>query len=160
LKSLRWLALAAALGAVGCSVDSSGGQATVPRYTPAEFYATTTFAGASFSADETRVLLSSDASGVFNVYAQPVAGGAAEALTRSTGDSTFAVAYFPDDDRFLFTADQGGNELNHLFVQDPAGSVVDLTPGTALKASFLGLSGDRRSFYVVSNERDARVFDV
>jgi dipeptidyl aminopeptidase/acylaminoacyl peptidase len=132
----------------------------MPRYSPAQFYATTTFVGASFSADESRILLSSDATGVFNVYAQPVDGGPLQQLTHSATDSMFAVAYFPDDDRLLFTADQGGNELNHLFVQDTTGTVVDLTPGSNLKASFLGFSGDRRSFYVVSNERDARAFDV
>jgi WD40-like Beta Propeller Repeat len=97
-------------------------QVDMQRYSPAQFYATTSFEGASFSADETRILFSSDASGVFNVYAQPISGGAPAQLTHSTTESTFAVAFFPSDDRFLFTRDQGGNELNHLFVQDRPGA--------------------------------------
>ena len=36
------------------------------------------------SADETRVLVSSDETGVFNVYALPVAGGEAAAVTALT----------------------------------------------------------------------------
>ena len=47
----------------------------------------------------------------------PVAGGAWTQITSSTTDSTYAVSFFPQDDRILFTHDQGGNELNHLYVR-------------------------------------------
>ena len=40
-------------------------------YDAATFYETTSIFGASFSADETRLLITSDASGVFNLYTQP-----------------------------------------------------------------------------------------
>ena len=59
-------------------------------------------------------------------------------VTRSATDSTFAVSYFPKDDRVLFTHDKGGDEQNHLFVLDQ-GVAKDLTPGATLKASFVGL---------------------
>jgi len=167
--------VAIGLASVGCGGDDvsvpqvvqregESAAETVPgsmrRYTPEQFYATVSYSGASFSADESRILMSSDASGVFNVYAQPVGGGTPEQLTRSTTHSTFAVSWFPGDDRFLYTADQGGNELNHLYVMTPEGTSIDLTPGENLKASFLGWSGDKRSFYVQSNERDPQFFDV
>ncbi len=70
------------------------------------------------------------------------------------------MSYFPNDDRFLFTHDQGGNELHHLFVQTPAGETKDLTPGEKLKAAFEQWTRDGGAFYVTSNERDARFFDV
>ena len=57
-------------------------------------------------------------------------------LTRSTTDSTFAVSFFPKDDRVLFTHDKGGDEQNHLFVLNQ-GVATDLTPGATLKASFV-----------------------
>ena len=63
-------------------------------------------------------------------------------------------------DRFLFTADRGGNELNHLYVQTPDGAVTDLTPGENVKATFAGWTDDRRSFLVATNERDPRYFDL
>ncbi len=156
----------AACVAIGCDrapqpQDEAQPMPPAPRkYTPEQFYRTTTFTGASFSADETRILLSSDATGVFNVYSQPVAGGAPKQLTDSTTDSTFAVSYFPTDDRFLYTADDGGNELNHLYVVGLDGLSRDLTPGEKLKAIFLGWSADDQSFFVATNERDARMFDV
>lgn len=51
--------------------------------------------------------------GVWNVCAIPVTGGEWTRITRSTTDSTYAVFFFPKDDRILFTRDQGGNEFNH-----------------------------------------------
>jgi hypothetical protein len=47
------------------------------------------------------------------VCAIPVTGGEWTRITRSTTDSTYAVFFFPKDDRILFTRDQGGNEFNH-----------------------------------------------
>ncbi len=131
-----------------------------PRYDARAFYETEQVFGASFSPDETRVLMTSDRSGVMNVYAQPVEGGAPEALTSSTTESHLSVAYFPADDRVLLTADEGGNELNHLFVRDPDGTLTDITPGENLKAGFSGFRDDGSAFFVTSNERDPQAFDL
>ena len=132
----------------------------IPLYSAETFYETTAITGASFSHDEERILISTDASGVFNAYSQPFDGGPPEQLTQSDNDSIFAVSWFPRDDRFLYTADQGGNELNHLFVRESDGSIKDLTPGDELKAMFGGWSGDLESFAVLTNERDRRYFDL
>ncbi|MFX8227177.1 hypothetical protein ABTL27_20235, partial [Acinetobacter baumannii] len=82
--------------------------------------------GASFSADESRILFHSNETGIFNVYAMPVAGGKPVQLTQSKTDSHYAVSFFPADDRVLYTRDQGGNELNHLYVRELDGSERDL----------------------------------
>jgi dipeptidyl aminopeptidase/acylaminoacyl peptidase len=156
MKKWRWF-LAGMLVALGAPAADAG---EVPQYDARTFFATTSFRGASFSADESDVLVSSDAGGVFNVYRQPVAGGAPTALTDSKKDTTFAISYFPRDDRCLFTRDQGGNELNHLYVRERDGSTRDLTPGKNLKANFLSWAADLEHFYVTTNERDARYFDV
>ena len=65
----------------------------------------------------------------------PVGGGEWTPVTKSTTDKTYAVSFFPTDDRMLVTRDQGGNELNHLYVIGEDGSESDLTPGKKLKAS-------------------------
>src|SRR5687768_6872471 len=91
------------------------------QYTIEQFMATVSLSGASFSADEKRILYSSNETGIFNVYSAPVAGGPATPVTRSTTDTTVAVSYFPNDDRVLYTHDQGGNELHHLYVLGPDG---------------------------------------
>ena len=130
------------------------------RYTIEQFMATVNIGGASFSADESRILFHSNETGIFNVYAMPVAGGKPVQLTHSKTDSHYAVGFFPGDDRFLYTRDQAGNELNHLYVRELDGSERDLTPGDKLKAEFQGWAGDDSAFYVSTNERDERFFDL
>ena len=130
------------------------------QYTIEQFYATTGVRDASFSSDEKRILFSSNQTGVYNVYSVPVTGGAPTPLTSSATDTTYAVSYFPGDDRVLYTHDQGGDELNHLYVREADGKERDLTPGDKLKAEFDGWSGDRNAFWVETNERDPKFFDL
>ena len=129
------------------------------QYTIEQFYATTGVRDASFSSDESQILFSSNQTGVYNVYSIPVSGGAPTPLTSST-NTTYAVSYFPGDDRVLYTHDSGGNELNHLYVRELDGRERDLTPGEKLKAEFDGWSGDKSAFWVETNERDPKYFDL
>lgn len=155
--------LVAALGLWAAATAAVAQAAKV--YPTRAFYETTRYGlppqtGHGFSADGRKILISSDKSGVVNVYALPVAGGAPEPLTASTTSATFAVSWFPRDDRILFTADQGGNELDHIFVRGADGQVKDLTPGQTLKAEFNGWNSAGTTFYVSTNERDAKAFDL
>ncbi|MCG8425088.1 MAG: S9 family peptidase [Proteobacteria bacterium] len=159
------LALFAACGGAQTpAVQHSSGQgdksANFEQYDARTFYETTVFFGGSFSSDEKRILVTSDATGIFNVYAQPISGGAPTPLTKSTKESIFGVGYFPADDRILYSSDQSGNELNHIYVRDRDGTSRDLTPGDKVKARFSGWSGDKKSFWLLTNERDANAFDL
>ncbi len=132
----------------------------VPKYTIDQFLDTVNYRGSSFSPDGKKLLVSSDQTGIYNAYAFPVDGSAPTALTASDKESIFGVSYFPNDERILYTSDQGGNELNHLFVRAIDGTVQDLTPGEKLKASFEGWADDDKSFFVSTNERDPQFFDL
>ena len=160
MSAIRTLVSVALLAAC-CQVHAAAPLKEAPkRYTIEQFMATTSISGASFSKDETRILFSSDESGIFNVYAMPVAGGKPVPMTRSATDSTYAVGYFYNDDRILFTRDNGGNEHNHLFVRELDGAEKDLTPGDKVKATFAGWRPDGNAFYVSTNERDPKFFDL
>ncbi len=132
----------------------------IPRYDARDFYETEQVFGGSFSADESRILITSDRTGVMNAYAQPIAGGEALPLTVSETDANLGMAFFPEDDRILFTADEGGNELHHLYVLAPGETPQDITPGENLKASFHGFTTDGSRFFVTTNERDPQAFDL
>ncbi len=132
----------------------------VPQYTIEDFLATTNMSGTSFSPDGDKILVSSDQTGVFNAFAVPVAGGTPVQLTRATDTAIMVRGYFPADERFFYVQDQGGNEKTHLYVQDASGKAQDLTPGDNLKADFLGWAHDEKSFFVMSNERDDKFFDI
>jgi len=148
----------------GCSlINTTAGVTTasqIPQFDARDFFNTVSVFGSSFSHDESRILISNDSSGVFNVYSQPVAGGDPEQLTNSTTDSIFAVSWFPSDDRILYRSDQGGNELSHLYVRETDGTTKDLTPGEKVKASFARWSHDKKYFWVETNERDPKHFDL
>jgi dipeptidyl aminopeptidase/acylaminoacyl peptidase len=132
----------------------------IKRYDARAFHDTVHFEGASFSADEKCILVTSDASGVHNLYGIFLDDGKTEQLTHSTTDGVYAIGFFPHDDRILYSSDQGGNELNHLYVRETDGRIIDLTPGERLKAHHFEWSEDGTCFWVISNERDPKYFDL
>ncbi len=133
---------------------------TVEQYTVEQFYANKDVFGGSFSADETRLLVTSNETGIYNAYAIPVVGEDPVQLTRSEEESIFAVSYFPEDDRILYSSDQGGNEISHIYLRNVDGSTDDLTPVEGAISNFGGWTRDNRSFYFISNQRDRRFFDL
>jgi dipeptidyl aminopeptidase/acylaminoacyl peptidase len=157
---------ASALALLGACASTQAGSAPEHRtYSAAAFFQTTAYgmaapAGFGFSPDGRGILIWNDSNGVINAYALSIEGGAPVPLTASAANATFAVSYFPNDERVLVSADQGGNELNHLYVRERDGSLRDLTPGENLKADFLGWRNDGAAFWVTSNERNPQVFDL
>ena len=166
--TLALLALAATVlagcGSSPATKPEAAAAAQPPQqYDARAFFTTTTFGlagGHAWSPDDRQLLVQSDETGIFNVYALDVASGQRQALTTSTKDSTYAVSWFPGDGRVLFTADQGGNELDHLYVRELSGATRDLTPGEQTKATFAGWAADQQSFFVLTNERDPKAFDL
>jgi dipeptidyl aminopeptidase/acylaminoacyl peptidase len=140
--------------------EKPAGARQVKQYSIEQFLNTTRISGSAFSSDDKSILFSSNKTGIFNVYSIPAGGGEPRQLTHSTTESTYAVSYFPNDSRVLYTHDQGGNENNHIYLLDADGKERDLTPGDKLKAEFLGWSHDGKAFYYMTNERDARYFDM
>ncbi|HEX3481838.1 MAG TPA: S9 family peptidase [Kofleriaceae bacterium] len=159
------LVLASACGGSPSAAPSTTPPATeaarpssVKQYDAATLFKNVGVVPAGFSHDGSRALVSMDSSGVYNLYAIATAGGEPQRLTTST-ESQFAVSYFPADDRLLYSQDTGGNELDHLYVLDGQ-TARDITPGDKTKAMFLRFSRDGAWFWVTTNERDPKVFDL
>ncbi|MFL6538342.1 MAG: prolyl oligopeptidase family serine peptidase [Chthoniobacterales bacterium] len=142
------------------TLKSPSEKKAVKQYTIEQFMNTERVGGSAFSSDEKSILFHSNKSGIFNVYAVPVTGGDRKQLTNSTKESTYIVAAFPNDARFLYTYDAGGNENSHLYLRELNGTERDLTPGEKTKANFLGWSHDRKSFFFSTNTRNPKFFDV
>ena len=132
----------------------------VQQYTIEQFLNTESIGGSSFSADEQYILFSSNKTGIYNAYTIPVGGGESTALTSSEDNAIFALSFFPNDSRILFSSDQGGNEISHIFLREEDGSVRDLTPDKEARAEFYGWSFDGKSFFFGSNKRNPRFMDV
>ncbi|MBT8296604.1 MAG: alpha/beta fold hydrolase, partial [Gramella sp.] len=96
----------------------------------------------------------------FNLYEIDISEKTTNPVTTSKDESLFAVDYVPGTNDLLYSADKGGNEINHLYLLKPDGSTQDLTPGEKEKANFLGWSSDDQFLYYLSNKRDSRYFDL
>ncbi|MCY3970589.1 MAG: hypothetical protein OXG74_11690, partial [Acidobacteria bacterium] len=70
--SLSVPAALVAFAVLGCAAGSEPPADQPAVYSAAAFHNTTSYGGASFSADESRLLISSDMTGVWAVYSLPV----------------------------------------------------------------------------------------
>ena len=129
-------------------------------YSIDQFLKTTSVGGGDFNSDETRLLIHSNETGIFNAYTVDIATGEKVPVTQSESESVFAVGFVPGTEKVMYTSDKGGNEIYHLFMQDREGVVTELTAGDETRESFYGFSHDLKSFFTGNNGRDARFMDV
>ena len=119
-------------------------------------------AGASFSFDEKLVAFSSDQGGRIDLWVAPVEGGSPRQITKIDG-FLHSYAFSPASDVLVYEADQGGNELPHLFLTDSRGAAPkDLCaadPQTA-RTGFVEWAQDGRSFLYLSSRRDEKLLDL
>ncbi len=130
------------------------------QYTIEQFMDVNTIFGSAFSPDESKILINSRETGIFNAYEIDIATGNKTQITQSAEDAIFAQSYFPEDERIIFTSDKGGNEITHIYVRKPGGDTQDLIADSTAKANFYGWSKDKSKFYYGSNSRDKRYFDI
>lgn len=145
------LVVAAGLIVIACGTSD---KMEVKRYTIRQFMDIVQINGGSFSPDDTKVMINSKESGIFNAVAVDIQTGLQTPMTASTGNAIYGLSYFPGDERIIYTSDQGGNEINHLFVRNQDGSVIDLIQDSTAKAQFGGWSYSKKLLYYTSNSRD------
>ncbi len=142
-----------------CNLSSDKAR-EVKDYTIEQFMTNINMFGGNFSADESKLLISSDESGIYNAYTLSVEGGELIPLTQSDSTSVFTISFFPKDDRILYHADNNGNEIYHIFLRDIDGTVTDLTPDSSARSTFYNWNYDEESFLFGSNKRDQRFMDI
>ena len=116
--------------------------------------------GGSFNSDNSKLLISSNRSGIYNMYTLPVSGGQMQPVTQSDSASVFAISFFPKDERMLFRMDGNGDEIYHIYLRNLDGSHTDLTPAKGARSSFHSWAEDDKSFYFTSNKRDSKYMDL
>jgi dipeptidyl aminopeptidase/acylaminoacyl peptidase len=160
-RVLLMLFLSGILLLSGCSSQEAE-ESKVPfqTYTIDQFLETISVGGGYFNSDESKLLVHSNETGIFNAYSIDILTGDKAPLTRSETESVFAVGYMPDSEAILYTSDKGGNEINHLFLQNPKGEARELTEGEETRELFYGFSHDLDSIFTGNNNRDARFMDV
>ena len=115
--------------------------------------------GGYFSKDSSKLVYSSDKTGVFNIYEVDLATKKEIQKTNSKKESYFVQGYSPLTNEIIYSADKGGNENSHLYLIRNEKS-IDLTPGENTKASLFGWTKDQKNMYFQSNSRNPKYFDL
>ncbi|MCO5725350.1 S9 family peptidase [Robiginitalea marina] len=159
---LSFLAIGVALAVLGCKKEAAAPTVaqSLKAYTIEQMMDNESVGGGSFSPDQSKLLVHSNRSGIYNLYTVPAAGGEFTALTASDSSSVFAISYFPRDERILFRMDNNGDEVFHIYLLEPDGSHRDLTPEEGARSLFYRWAKDKNSFYFGSNKRDANFMDL
>lgn len=149
---------------VSCKEDTTKkeplAQKEIKQYTIEQFMDNESVRGGSFSHDNSKLLISSNKTGIYNAYTVAATGGDYQPITASDSISYFATTFFPNDDRMLLSADGNGDEINHIYLRDTTGTITDITPEKGAKSHFHDWTTDKQGFYYNSNKRDPRYFDV
>jgi len=151
----KFMVFAAILFLASCT-----GKKEIKQYTIDQFYKNVNIEFSGFSPDETRGLVTSNETGIYNLFEINFADGSKKQLTFSETESLFGIGYVHDTGQVLYSADKGGNENNHIYLLNEDGTSTDQTPGDNVKASFSGFSRDKKTMYLTSNKRDPRFFDL
>ena len=132
----------------------------VKQYTIEQFYKSSEAFGGSFNSDDSKILYTSNESGIYNLWEADLATGESVQKTNSKQESFFSSGYVPGTTYFLYSADKGGNENSHIYLQGNDTTAKDLTPGANERAGVFGWSRDMKSLYYTSNVRDPRFNDL
>lgn len=155
-QKIVWCTLLLA-GLASCATKES--ETPPKQYSMAQFMDIVQIGGGAFSPDDSKLLISSKETGIFNAVEIDLKTGQQTAMTKSTDNAIFGYSYFPKDNRILYGSDKGGNEITHLYVLSN-GDVIDLIQDSTAKAQFYGWSYNQKLMYYASNSRDKRYFDL
>ncbi len=160
-SNLKFILLSFAITGAMWSCKTSEPKEQPPKqYSIQQFMDIVQINGGAFSPDETKILVSSKATGIFNAVEIDIKTGDQKPLTASTDNAISGYSYFPKDNRVVYGSDKGGNEITHIYVLNNDGGKLDLIKDSTAKANFYGWSYDQKHMYYSSNSRDKRFFDL
>lgn len=117
----------------------------------------------ALSPDAGTVAYSSNASGRFDLWTIPVAGGAPRQLTSLTDQAVRQIAWAPDGKSLVFTADRDGDEQYRIYrieLDDQSPTEISTGPDCQRILATVPFDTDGRHLVYAANDRDATVQDV
>ncbi|HEX5494638.1 MAG TPA: prolyl oligopeptidase family serine peptidase [Mycobacteriales bacterium] len=117
----------------------------------------------AFSPDGGQIAYSCNTSGQYNLWCQPVDGGAAVALTDYTDHSVREVAWSPDGGSIVYTADHHGDEFHQIYRVAATGGQSEKLTDAPKAQHFLGMesfSPDGTRLIYAGNDREPTLQDL
>lgn len=146
---------------VSCKDNTTTARKDVKQYTIEQLYNNNSVYGSAFNSDETKLLINSNSTGINNVYELSINDTSVKPLTKSTKESFYSIDYLRGTNTYLYSADSGGNENSHLYLQKQENfSNKDITPWRGSQNNMYGWSDDKKFLYVSSNKRNPKFFDI
>lgn len=140
-------------------LPSKAPQAPVPIE---EYFKILRVRGASFSYDDKLVAYLSDEGGRMDIWVQLVEGGKARQITHVDG-MVHSFSFCPTSDFLLYEADDGGDEIPHIYLTDSNGKapkdLMEEYPQGA-RTRFIRWADDGKTFLYLSNIRDEKYMDL
>lgn len=131
----------------------------VGDYSIEDFYKSTAVGGGMFSPDASKLLITSNETGIYNLFEIDIAAETKTQLSFSEKETFEPLGYMPNGEGVLYMADKGGNEIKHIYLLKD-GESTDLTPGDEVKVGFSRWNQDKTAFYYLSTQRDPKFFDL
>ncbi len=133
-----------------CKNDTSP-PSHVKQYTIEQRYNDNFIFGSGFNSHEKKLLVSTNLTGVRNVYELNVDDTSINPLATLSKKSYYPFDYLPGMKSYLYSADSGGNENSHVVLQNPGETFgKDITPRAAGQNNMFGWSVGKKSMYVSS----------
>lgn len=117
----------------------------------------------ALSPDGSTVAYSGNASGAYDLWAVPVAGGHARRLTRLAGQAVWEIGWTPDGTGLVFTADREGDEQYRIYlITLNEECIVELSGEIECQRTLADppFSPDGRLLVYAANDRDRTTQDV
>ncbi len=117
----------------------------------------------AYSPDGCEIAYSTNTSGQFNLWRQPVAGGYPRQVTTYDNESVRTIAWSPTSDQILYTADRDGDEFYTPTVISAQGGIPRKLTSEPEVQYFLGdraFSPDGRLIAYAGNDREPTEQDV
>jgi len=133
---------------------------TKPAYE--QFAATRRYQPAlAFSPDGSAIAYSVNTSGQYNLWRQPAEGGFPIQVTLSGGQSVRDIAWSPDGEWLLYTADNDGDEFTRVYrIPVQGGLAEEIAGGEQIQCSIMGWSPDGRFISFAANDREPTDQDI
>ena len=108
--SYRFLLLALLAGLAACNNAADDEGREVKQYSIEQLYKSVDSYYGGISSDDEDILVSSNETGIYNVFLINLASGKRTQLTNSTVESAFSNGFVPGTRNFIYNSDKGGNE--------------------------------------------------
>jgi len=131
----------------------------VKNYTAEKFEKNKYMSGGSFSKKGSKILYTSDETGLPAIWAYNINTKEKTLLHADSVNAVYSITLYGDKDNLIYITNPGGGSSMHLY--DKGDDIItNITPGENIRARWRGDKEDNSGIFYSSNSRSPRKFDL